>query len=472
MKMKHKFTKLRINVDKRFVSIIVLVLIFAAIFISSIVFRAYFFGNNSLPGKEANFNINIAKDILSFKNDFVLQKLAVRELVWPLTIALVSFITRLSPELSMIILSFLFGVFSVVLIYLIIEKMDFKKRNLALAFFLISPVTIWLFSTFNRFILPFFFALLALYFLLLEKKNLSLLALAFTSLFGIVSSVSALTILILGFKKGFWKWFWKAILISFFINILLFFLFPFLGVFKFNFNNLFSLFFSLSEFGISIFTFLLACIGIFITWKGRKERKELFLVYITFTLLFIFSITNKAFIFFFNFILVLLAAIGFTKLLERDWASQFIKKLTIGILVIGIILPLVFMPLRIASLTPNTNLVNALEFLKGEEDGKVLSIKDNGYWIKGFSGKEAFVDDFKAQVKPELEEKALEFLNERNLKKMNEEFKSKNIKYFLLDKQTRKLFRTEDEGILLLLHTSAFNKIYDKEGIEIWEFLE
>lgn len=471
MKMKPRSTKLDLHVNKRFLNITILVLLFTIIFISSILIRVYLFENSSLPGKEAHFSINTAKDLSKFKQNFVIDELAVQELLWPLLIALVSFITKISLEFSAILLSFIFGIFSIILVYFVIEKIGFKKRNMAIAFFLISPATIWLFSSYSKFILPFFFSLLALYLFLTGKHLFSLFAVAITSLFGIVSSISVLTFSLLGFKKEFWNWLWKAFLVTLFINFILFFIFPFVGIFNLSFENLFSLFFSLSKFGVSMFAFLLAFMGIFITWKERKERKELFLIYIVFILLFIFYITNKEFIFFFNFILIFLAAIGFTKLLEREWASSLIKNLTLIILIAGLIFPLIFMPLRIASLQPDDVLVDSLEFLRDKEDGKVLSVKENGYWIKSFSGKEAFVDEFKAKVNPEIDNKASEFLSGRNLERLSEGFKNESIRYVFLDPKTKQLFRTEDEGILLLLkHTDVFKRIYNQHGIEIWEF--
>ncbi len=469
--MKQKF--MRLNVDKRVVSIIVLLALFVLIFISSIVARTYLFGNNSLPGTEAHFNINNAKDISEFRKNFVIEERAVSELIWPLLIALFSFIFRIPLDVSTILLSLLFGIFSVILIYFIIDIIGFKKKNLAIAFFLISPVTIWLFSTFSKFIPAFFFSLLTLYLLLLGKTVASLFTLAVTSLFGIVSSLSVLTFSALSFKKDFWKWFWKAFLIVFVINLTLYFLFPFTGTFNFSLSNFFSLFFSLSQFGISIFAFLLAFIGIFATWKDRKQRKELFLIYIVFALFFIFSMINKEFLFFFSLILIFLGVIGVVKLLERNWASSIIRNLTLGILIIGLLFPLISTPLRIASSQPENSLIDSLDFLKGREDGVVLSANENGYWIKSFSGKEAFVDEFKVKVKPELNEKALKFFRERNLEKLSEGFGNEGIRYVFLDSKTKQLFRTEDEGILLLLkHTDNFRKIYDEEGIEIWEFIK
>ena len=41
-----------------------------------------------------------------------------------------------------------------------------------------------------------------------------------------------------------------------------------------------------------------------------------------------------------------------------------------------------------------------------------------------------------------------------------------------MDRKAKQLFRTKDEGILLLfLYTDRFEKIYDEGGIEIWKFL-
>lgn len=469
--MKMKLKSIKLNVNKKFVNIVILAVFFTVIFLVSIFARIYLSGNQSLPGQEAYLNVNIAKDILSFQGDFVLNNWAIQEIIWPVIIAAFSFITRLPLEFSMGFLSLIFGILSTIIIYLIIEKIGFKKRNLAIAFFLISPATIWLFSTFSKFIVPFFLSLLTLYLLLVEKRFMAWVLVALTSIFGLVSSISVLILCILGYWKGFVKWFWKAALVSAAINLVLYLFFPYILGFGFSMNNIFLLFFSLSEYGVSMFAFLLAFIGIFATWKERKERRELFLIYLVFILLFIFSIINKEFIFFFNFSLIFLAVIGFSKLWEREWASILIRNLTLGLLIVGLLFPLIFMPLRIATSPPGDDLIIALESLKDNEPGKVLNVKENGYWIKSFSGQEAFVDEFKAKVNPELDKRAIELFLERNIEKLSEGFKKEEIRYVLLEEKARQLFSTDDEGILLLLqHTEMFKRIYNKNNIEIWEF--
>ena len=273
--------------------------------------------------------------------------------------------------------------------------------------------------------------------------------------------------------RKFWNWLWKAVIIFFVLPSIIYFLFPVFPDISFNLENIFSLFSSLSEYGINLFAFLLAFIGIVITWGGRKERRELFLIYIVFTVLLVLSVLNKEFVFFFNFILIFLATIGFTKLLERNWASNLIKGLTLLILVVGLITPLIVMPLRIASSAPGNDMLESLKFLRAQEDGAVLSVKENGYWIKGIARKDVVVDEFKSKIDNNLEAKALALLRERNIERLDGEFSSKGIKYIMLDPSTRGIFRTKDEGILLLLlYTDRFEKVYDKDSIEIWKFRE
>lgn len=469
MKKKLKFTGL--NVNRGVANLVILSLIFSIVFFISIVLRGYILENNSLPGKDAYFSTNVAGDILNFRENPVISARAIPELIWPSSIAFFSIIFRVNEEYSIIALSLIFGILSLILIYLVIDKLGFKKRNLAIAFFLISPATIWMFATYSKFILPFFFSLLALYLLLAEKYVLSLIMLGVTCLFGAVSGISALAFSILGYKRGFWRWFSKAAIICFILISLIYFIFPIFPRFNFSPENIFSLFASLSEFGINLFAFLLALIGIAITWKERRERKELFLIYLVFIILMVLSVLNKEFVFFFNFILIFLAAIGFTKLIERSWASNMIRALTLLILIIGMVTPLIVTPLRIASSEPGREMISALEFLRAQEDGGVLSIKENGYWIRGIGKKEAFVDEFKARVSPNLDGEALGLLRERSIEKIEADFGRSDIRYILMDKNTKQLFRTKDEGILLLfLYTKRFEKIYDEGGVEIWKF--
>lgn len=473
--MKLRFTKLKKIVDsvenRKVIHLTILILFFIAIFFSSIFIRNYLFGNNTLAGKEVYFNLNIARDIYNFKKDFIIERRAIQELIWPSIIAIFSRIFKISLEKSVLILSLLFGILSLILIYLILDRMEFKKRNLAITFFLISPTTVWLFSTFSKFIPAFFFSILSLYLLLINKEMLSLLFVAFTSFFGVESSIAVLIFSILGLKKESWRWFLKALWVSLIINALLFTIF--IGVHKLSleFNRIFLIFSPLSKFGVNVFSFLLAIIGIFATWKERKVRKRLFSIYVVFLVLLLFSIVNPNIVFFFNFILIFLASIGFIRLVERDWASNLIRNLTLGILILGLVLSVISVPTKIASLEPNMQIINALTFLKNEEYGRVLSVKENGFFIKYFSERESFIDEFKSRIMIGIENKTTMLFHERNLERLKKEFEKENVKYILLDQKTKQLFRTEDEGILLLLkHSEIFEKIYDKEGIEIWKF--
>jgi len=133
---------------------------------------------------------------------------------------------------------------------------------------------------------------------------------------------------------------------------------------------------------------------------------------------------------------------------------------------------LLFMPIRIASLQPDNELIQSLDFLKEREEGVVLSITENGYWIRNFAEKDVFIDDFKNRMDSDLEEKFISLMMERNLDQLMEEFDQRDIRYILIDTKTKQLFRGEDEGILLLLkYTDSFKNIYEEDGIDIWEFL-
>ncbi len=467
--MKQRFTE--IDVNKKLKRLLVLSILFTVIFISTIFIRHNIFSNSSLPGKEVYFNLNSAKDILNLRSNFVLEEKDIRDLIWPAIIAASSFILRVPVEASVLIITLVFGLLSLILIYLVADKLGFKKKNIALVLFLISPATIWLYATYGKYIPALFFSLLTLYLLLISKDNAALLTFAFASFFGIISTVATLLISFLAFRKGFFSWLAKAVAIGVVISIFAYALFPPFESFTLSFDSFFALFFSLSVFGVSIFAFLIAIIGIIMTWHERKQRKELLPTYAVFLALLFLSVLNKEFIFFFNFVLVFLAATGLTKLVEREWASQLIRNLVLLILIVALIFPALIFPVRIANMQPEKELVSAFGFLRSQENGKVLSIAHNGFWIEYFSGKEALVDDFKAAAEPEINDKATSLLMERELKNLSAELDAKGLKYVFIDSKTREIFRTEDEGILLLLkYTDVFSKIYNQGKIEIWKF--
>ena len=127
MKKKLRFTGL--NVNRRVINLVILSLMFSIAFFTSIALRSYILENNSLPGKDAYFSTNVAGDILNFRENPAISARAIPELVWPSFITFFSIIFRVNEEYSITALSLIFGILSLILIYLVIDKLGFKKRS-------------------------------------------------------------------------------------------------------------------------------------------------------------------------------------------------------------------------------------------------------------------------------------------------------------------------------------------------------
>src|SRR3989344_1294030 len=259
--------------------------------------------SNILVGDESYYHLKIASliqergitnfDPLSYGGRQILTPLG-----WPFVLAKISSFLNISLELTSKLIPFIFGILTVILFYYLLKNIKVEKRirTISTLVFIFSPIFIYLFSTSNYYFIPLFLNLLAFYFLLKDKKILTTILIALTTLFGIihplVGLIAVLIYTLIKNRKSL-PWFYITLAITLILILLKY--VPVL--IKFGLPDIFmidnlpvhqQLFSDLGgKISLSIFALILAFIGIVVTWK---KKQDYITTHIIFIILFILSL--------------------------------------------------------------------------------------------------------------------------------------------------------------------------------------
>ena len=410
----------------------------------------------------------LARDEFSFggRNNFL-------PLGWAYILAGTSYFSGLDVESVSRILLFLLGIGSLILFYLILENYDHNFRLITSSILVLSPAFIYLFSINNRFAFPVFLTLLIFYLSLNERYLLAVLFSLLIPFFGFLNLlfVGLFFLSYFFYKK---KRIFRKTLFIFFILLLISSFINFYLNWVVGLGVELSLLSFISDFGpkygFSFFTFLLVCFGLLFFWRKRDYA----FFYITGIILFLISFKIDWLIFYLNFIVCFLAGLSFLKLYNRKWESSLVGKLTLWILVCGIVFSGVSYLSQFDNFKPNDELFIALDEIPN--GAVVLSHYSNGYWLE-YSGKKTFMDPFFSGVSDLNERKkdANDIFYSKDIEKTKNLLDKYNIEYIFIDKDMRngKVWTKSEEGLLFLLEVSpSFESIYKSDNFMIWRYLK
>lgn len=428
-------------------------------------------------GEDAYFNLRIAEspslyDGLSYGGRFTAYSFGL------------PFLLSFNPGLIAMLLPFLLGILSFIVFSQLLKEFGFEWKNLALLVLVASPTFIYTFSTLNKYMLPVFLAMLGL-FLMLKKSKLTLLAVpvfAIMPFFSLAISLIALFLLLLltAYKAKERMWLYYIILFAtifvgalyygFMIKNAGFEWLRFAAESKgFNAQLQFLISDMGSLFGLGVFGLVIAAIGIISGWK--KKYKDLFIFFSVFALAIIMFFRIEA-LFFLNFFVAAFAAKGFMHLWIKRWESRILKNFIILTLVCGLIFSVVSSTSRTIQALPDEGIVQGMGYLNGLPDGTVFSDYSRGFWIN-YAGKKNVMDG-NFRFAPEVNERwhdSQELFYTRDWENATAIISKYDISYFWIDKEMKdKVWEEDDEGLLFLLkYSKEIQKVYDRQGVEIWE---
>ncbi|MBW2966249.1 hypothetical protein KY342_04050 [Candidatus Woesearchaeota archaeon] len=442
----------------------------------------FFYYDNIVIGEQPYYNIRMAKHIL--ENGFPLRDPLVDSpyLFQPFHFVLAGFSSLFGVSFASFLLPILSGLISVLLFYLILKELKVNCLNKLASLFIliISPIFVYTFSILNSYSLSIVVLLLAFFLFIKKQKIFFVLSLVFfvlISFFNFLSIVFGLAIILiysLNYKnkiKKFYYILWAVVLISL-IRYLIYLIkygIPYISLSSDILINYIAELGGLISFGV--FNIILFGIGLYIKWKKKKQ----ILGYIFLFTAIIFSFYFNSINIYLNFIFALFAGSAFVFIIKMRYSLAIIKKLMLGLLLFGLIFSTVSYTARISTLLPDNKIIDSLNWLKEntEPEDIIFSHYTKGNWIEAIAERPVLLDInllYIEDVKAKLNDSEIIFYS-RNLKRTLSLFEKHDVSYVWIDSDMKKnLVWFEEEGLLFLFSDrNMFRKVYDKDGIEIWE---
>jgi hypothetical protein len=224
-----------------------------------------------------------------------------------------------------------------------------------------------------------------------------------------------------------------------------------------------------------IFNLILFGIGSYIEWKRKKQILGYIFLFAAIVLSFYFNSINI----YLNFIFALFAGSASIFIIKMRYSISVIKRLTIYLLLFGLIFSTISYTARVSTLYPDKTVVNSLNWLnENTKPGEIIfSHYTKGNWIEAIAERPVILDSnliYIKDVKTKLNDAETIFYS-RNLKKTTDLIEKYNISYIWIDSEMKKdlVWVKDEEGLLFLFsNKDIFKREYNEEGIEIWEILK
>ena len=221
--------------------------------------------------------------------------------------------------------------------------------------------------------------------------------------------------------------------------------------------------------GFGIMTLVLALIGIIVAFVERNLQ-----IYVLGVMLAVGSmaLVDIRLIFMLNLMLSAYGAYGFSVLIKRKWYSEDLKKLTVLVIVCGLLFTqLSYLP-RVSEIEPRREVADALRWMAELDEGVVLSEPGYSSFIQNIARKPTLINHF--DYAPEIRSDIHEIFKSRELDRTMGLLRKHEVDYILIDsKMQRRIWLHPEDGLLFLFRDmDHFRKIFDdEEGTMIYEVL-
>jgi len=377
----------------------------------------------------------------------------------------------------------LLGALTLILFYLLLKRFNLENNEnyIGMVLLAMSSMFLFIFTSYNEDIITIPLVLLTFYLFTSKNnfaKNTSLILLFLLGLFSYKAVILLLfAMLFYLVKEKRLKEFYLPLLISL-ISFLLFNLKRILlnGFVSTSFKeNYFKVIINElgGSYGISLFLLFLTLFGLRYLWKSKYKYTHIYVITLSFTIL---TLIDHEFIIYFNFLIIYLSAVGLNHLLKSPWDSELIRKLTITLLLIGVIFSSYTSLNYVKDSQPNDQLTQALGTFRSEGDPSeiVLSHYSYGFFINKISGKTVYISQKFTSV-PDFKQRYSDMQTifySRNADETNGLLNYYNIKYILITKDMKEglVWDDVDEGLLFVLENSKeFKMIIKNDYAEVWK---
>jgi len=381
------------------------------------------------------------------------------------------------------ILPIIFGLLTVILLYLIMTHFDLHKtiKSFTVLFFISSPVFVHTFSYSNHYFSLVFFVLLAIFLFIQEKYIYSIISIPIIGIIYFYGFFNALFILILFllfslYYKEKHIWFLSALFLVFLLyavyslnNYYFFDIFEksYLTGFIFEFG---------SKVGFSIFLILLFIIGFFVTWENKKKIYPVYMLIIAlFTLSFFNSFESLLYL---SILFSLFASYGFSYLYKKVWELNIMKVCALALILCALLISVLIFILLSSSLEPDIHSLRAAKWIgeKVEPNELILSYPSHSFIIQDVAKRKTFIDNIDISFLENSPNKNAfhEILGAQDIESLKSLLIKNEISIIYIDNELKEYSRSigVERGLLYLLRNNeTFKKVYKDKDIEIYRLI-
>lgn len=450
-------------------------IVIGAVIIAAIILSAPFVfrelgGNSSLISQESYFHLAVAQNIV-VQNSYPVPETS-ENLFHYLAAGLLRFIP---PALLAKTLPFFLGLIAAALFASIMNEFGQKTQAaISSLLFIISPLFIVVFTTFNPYSL--LLCVLLLSWLLFLKKSW-----LFWPVLAITVFIDASGFIIAAFAllaQGLIQGRGREVLTAFSGGLIVIFALM-IGAGYHAKNalitqaNLSTFFVSLgSGFGYSLFILILSFIGLAHVWS-RKNRTVAAMIIIV--ALFLVSFATPVARIIMLPVTALFGALGVLVLVRRNWSVERVRHITLFLIALNLLFTFTLTLNNQTDQSPSLETIQALNFLKTVPEGElVLSSAKNGVFIERIARRPAFIDLVERNPLEKQEVVAEQIFYSTNIDRTRELLRQHTITHIFIDQEMREggVWSSAEQGLLFFIkNNDDFVELYNKGEIQIYRFI-
>ncbi len=217
--------------------------------------------------------------------------------------------------------------------------------------------------------------------------------------------------------------------------------------------------------GMSIFFILLACVGLFASWKKEKTRWTYLYAGITlFAALFV-----QRNVLFLAVVGAFFAMQGFLFFAERKWAISFVKGFTLWVIILGMVLSFLASLPQQAAAEPSWTEVGIFELMRKELpiSATVFSAPEQSYELKYFAGKNPFVWFHQRDQQKESDSRTI--MESSYISTTFPLLEKRGLSFLYITPALKESL--QEAGIVFVVKNERFRLRHSQHGYEVWEFL-
>ena len=176
-------------------------------------------------------------------------------------------------------------------------------------------------------------------------------------------------------------------------------------------------------------------------------------------------------------LVAILASVGVSGLLRRQWSVEMIKSVTLFLIALSVLFTLVMTVQFQAQAPPSIVKMQAVRFLQtAPVDEVVLSSAANGVFIERIAHREAFLDDFARGQEVALSRRIVadQLFYSQRLSRTMMLLEEHGITHIFIDPDmtSGQVWVDDEQGLLFLLKNDPrFVKVFDNQGYVIYRYV-